>query len=67
MREPVLWTESLARKFPHTDHSRCFQSLRLVEGRDLPVPFHPPRCQDWHCPACGRACGMYGSHDCAAT
>lgn len=61
-----LWSDKLARRFPNTSHRNCFQALRLVDGQYDPQPFIPPRCQDWHCPKCGRACNMYGHHDCGA-
>jgi hypothetical protein len=61
-----LWCDRLARRFPHTSHSNCFQAMRLVDGQYNPVPFIPARCQDWHCPKCGASTGMYGHQECEA-
>lgn len=61
-----LWSPALARRFPNIDHRACFQAMRLIDGIYNPQPFNPPRCQDWHCPRCGKACNMYGHHDCQA-
>lgn len=61
-----LWNSALAKRFPNISHRMCFQQMHVEDGQQYPVPFDPPRCQDWHCPRCGRACNMYGHHDCGA-
>lgn len=59
-----LWNSALAKRFPNTDHRSCFQQMRIVGTEQYPVPFTPAHCQDWHCPRCGEACGMYGHKQC---
>lgn len=57
-----LWNPALAKRFPNTSHHHCFQAMKITEGQQYPVPFDPPRCQDWHCPRCGQPVTLYGHH-----
>lgn len=62
----VEWNTFLRAQFPHADHTRCRQEMFADHDTGRWVPFHPPRCVDWHCPRCGKPCNGFGHHTCEA-
>lgn len=50
-----MWSEDMAQRFPHADHSEC-----LVEVRNMEFV----TCRDWHCNRCGVHVNPLTNHNC---